>query len=113
MVSLLKSITLEGFGYLGIALTVSLTSHSQIHAYLAALAIEVGAQVVNHFLAHSFGLAVTNAMYCGIGGVGIVLQFTELAGRSLADGAAFGSLVAFMDVTTNGTNEFLCHNIID
>ena len=50
MLSLFESIALEGLCNLGIALAVSLTAHSQIHANLAALTIEVVAQVVDHLL---------------------------------------------------------------
>ena len=50
MLSLLKSVALESLGNLRIALTVSLTRHGQIHTHLAALAVEVVAQVVNHLL---------------------------------------------------------------
>ena len=78
VVSLLESIALEGLGNLGIALTVSLTGHGQIHTDLAALTIEVVTQVLNHLLTDTFGLAVTNLMNGGIGHVGIILQLREL-----------------------------------
>ena len=50
VVSLLKGLALESLSDFGIALAVSLTSHSQIHTNLTALTIEVVAQVVNHLL---------------------------------------------------------------
>ena len=75
VVSLLKSVALEGLGNLGIALTISLTGHGQIHTNLATLTIEVVAQVLNHFLAHTLGLTVTNLVNSSIGHVGIILQF--------------------------------------
>ena len=50
MVGLLKSITLESLSNLGIALTIGLTSHCQIHTNLTTLTIEMVAQVVDHFL---------------------------------------------------------------
>ena len=77
MVSLLKSIALESLGYLGITLTVGLACHSQVHAYLAALTIEVGTQVINHLLADTLGLAVANLMNGSVGQICIFLQFRE------------------------------------
>ena len=50
MFCLLESIALESLSNLGIALTIGLTRHCQIHTYLATLTIEMVAQVVNHLL---------------------------------------------------------------
>ena len=62
MVSLLERIALESLGDLGITLTISLTSHSQILTHLAALTVKVCTQVVDHLLTYTLGLAVTNLM---------------------------------------------------
>ena len=78
MVGLLESIALESLSNLRIALTIGLTSHSQILTYLATLAIEVSTQVINHLLADTLRLAIANLMNSGIGHVGIILQFREL-----------------------------------
>ena len=50
VIGLLEGIALEGLGDLGIALTIGLTSHSQIHTDLTTLTIEVVAQVIDHLL---------------------------------------------------------------
>ena len=108
MVGLLKSIATEGLGYLGIALSVGLTSHGQIHTYFAALAIEVAAQVFNHLFADTFGLAVANLMDRGISL--LFLQLGKLRGRSLTDWALLGCSVAFIDISTNGADKLLLHS---
>ena len=110
MVGLLESITLESLGNLWIALAIGLTSHSQILAYLAALAVEVCTQVVNHFLANTLGLAVANAVNGGVSGLTLVLQFRELRCGSLTDWALLRSSIAFVDITTNGANELFLHS---
>ena len=50
MICLLKSITLKCLSNLRITLTISLTSHCQIHTYLTTLAIKMVTQIVNHLL---------------------------------------------------------------
>ena len=62
VLSLLECIALERLGDLGITLTISLTTHGQIHTNLTALTIEVVTQVVDHLLAYTLGLTVTNLM---------------------------------------------------
>ena len=110
MLCLLKGVALECLGYLGIALTVSLTAHSQIHAHLATLTVEVIAQVIDHFLRNTLRFAVTNAMNGGIGGLTAFLELRELGGWGLADGTSFGCCIAFVDISTNGADEFLLHS---
>ena len=78
VVGLLESIALEGLGNLGITLTIGLTSHSQIHTNLAALTIEMGTQVVNHLLADTLGLTVTDLVNSSIGHVTSILELREL-----------------------------------
>jgi len=109
VVSLLESIALERLGNLRIALAVSLTGHSQILTNLATLAIKMSTQVINHLFADALGLAVTNLVNGSIGHVGIVLQFRELAGRSLTNGALLGSSIAFVDISTNGADKLFLH----
>ena len=62
VLSLLECIALKRLGDLGITLTISLTTHGQIHTNLTALTIEVVTQVVDHLLTYTLGLAVTNLM---------------------------------------------------
>ena len=62
VLSLLECIALKRLGDLGITLTISLTTHGQIHTNLTALTIEVVTQVVDHLLAYTLGLTVTNLM---------------------------------------------------
>ena len=112
MIGLLECITLECLGNLRITLAVGLTSHSQILAYLAALAVKVCTQVVNHFLRDTLGLAVANAVNGCIGGLALVLQFRELGGRSLTDWTLLGRILAFVDITTNGTDKLFLHNSV-
>ena len=50
MASFLHSIVLKSTGYLGITLTVSLTSHSQIHAYFSAFTSKSFATMAQQFL---------------------------------------------------------------
>ena len=54
MVSLLKCIALESLGNFWIALTVSLTTHSQIHTNLRTLTIEVVNQTLVDFWINTF-----------------------------------------------------------
>jgi hypothetical protein len=44
--------------------------------------------------------------------IALLLQFREFGGRSLTDGALLGSSIAFVDISTNGADEFLLHNRI-
>ena len=112
MISLLEGIALESLCNLRIALTVSLTGHSQVHTNLTALSVEVITQVLNHLITHTLRLTVTNLMDGGIGHIGIILQFRELRGGSLTDWALLGSSVAFVDISTNGTDKLFLHNRI-
>jgi hypothetical protein len=111
VISLLESIALEGLCNLRIALAVGLTSHSQILTYLAALTVEMGAQVVDHLLADAFGLAVTDFVLGSIDGSFVLFQFFKLRGGSLTDGAALGSLGTFVNVAANGTDKLFSHNV--
>ena len=45
-------------------------------------------------------------------GGGVLGELSELAGGNAADGALGRSLFAFIDVTANGANEFLLHNVL-
>jgi hypothetical protein len=41
---------------------------------------------------------------------GVILYFDELAGRSLALGAALGGILSFVDVAAHHASEFLFHD---
>jgi len=110
VISLLEGITLEGLCNLGITLAISLTGHGEIHTNFAALAIEVVAQVLNHLFADTFGFAIANLVLSGILGNFALLQFGELTGWSLADGATLWWFRTFVNVAANGANEFFVHN---
>ena len=106
MVRFLISIALVSLGDLGVTLALGHTSHSQIHADLAALALKVCAQTVHDLLRHALGLADAHHM---LGDVGVAGLFHKCRGRSLADGALSRDL-AFSNITTNGANIFLHKN---
>ncbi len=109
---LLKSIALEGLGYLGIALAVGLTAHGKIHAYLTALAGEMVLKVFDHLLVGSFLTGSTENVSSSEGGsVALIFEFLKLGSRCLTDGAALGSLSALVDVTANGTNKLFLHDV--
>ena len=57
VVCLFESIALECFGDFGIALTVCLTRHGEIHAHLGAFAFEVSLQTFHDVFGATFGNA--------------------------------------------------------
>ena len=109
MVSLFVSVLTERSSYLRIALTVSLTSHSQVLANLGALTHKVGAQTVvdNRIL---FILGYTYHMFTGenetFALVGHFPSYDLFALR-----ATLGCLRTLVDITTDGANEFLFHTV--
>jgi len=101
----------------GIALPMGDASHAQVHTNLAALAGEVGLQLLQNPLLVGFGdvgvvgngLLVDAQLMLGsqLGGI----QLLELGAIHLADGALEigGHFLAFVDVTANGADKLL-HN---
>ena len=99
MLSLLKGVTLPSLGDLGIALPVGHTAHGQVHANLAALTVEVGAQALDHILGDVLG----NAHHM-LGDIGVLALLHKLVLGCLADGAELRSLT-LGNITTDGANE--------
>ena len=98
VLGLLESVALPGLGDLGVALAVSDAAHSQVHADLAALAVEVLAQTLLDFLGNILGDADDM-----LGHVGVVLLLNKFGCRGLADRAELGNRT-LSDITTNGAN---------
>ena len=82
---------------------MSHTSHSQIHANLGALALEIGAQVFHNVLAGTLG----NAYHVLSSPRHLTALLHELLAGSLALGAELGSLGALENVTANRTYKLL------
>ena len=102
MLSLFKSSLLPLETDLGITLAVSDASHCKIHTDLAALALEVSAQILDDVLAY----ALCNADNMLGSPALLALLSLELLSGSLADGAGLGSRIALMDIAANRTNKF-------
>ena len=107
MLCLLKSVALESLGNLGIALAVGLARHGQIHAYLTALALEMGIEISNHLLIATLGNA--QSMLCSIVD-GVFLEFLKLGCGHAALRATLGSGGSFVYIAAHGTNKFLVHS---
>ena len=111
VLGLLPGVTLVGLGDLGIALTVGLTAHGQVHAHLGALAHEVVLQTLPELLAGA--LAVTDLVNGDEIEVALLFDnFHELVFACLAERALLGSLGTFVNVPAYGTTPFLCHNLV-
>ncbi len=107
MFGFFESVALEGFGDFGISFAVGLARHCQVHAHFAAFAVEVCGEVVDHFFIAAFGN--TDFVFGNELEVGGGVEFFEFAAGSTADGALFGSFVAFVHVAANDADEFLFH----
>ena len=103
MIGLLVGVALVCLSDLGIALTLSHTGHCQIHADLAALALEVGAQAIDDLLRNALSLADAHDV---LGDIGVAGLLDESGSGSLADRALLGD-AALSDVTTDGANVLL------
>ncbi len=103
VLGLFKSVSLIGLGDLGIALTLGHTAHGQVHADLAALAVKVGAQILDDVGGSAFGHAhyMLVSENQTLGGL-----LVELRGGSATDRALLGRGVALVYVTTNGADKF-------
>ena len=89
------------------------TGHGQVHTHLAALALEVGAQTGDDFLADLGGNILAKDFahaYHVLGSPGLLLGLQgELLTGDIADGALLGGSVSFVNVTAYGAYPF-CHN---
>ena len=108
MVCFLKSIALEGFGNFRIAFAVGLAAHRQIHAHLGAFAHKMILQALKHLCIHTF--CHSDHMFVGPGQPLAFDHLFEFRTRDFALRAKFGCCISFVNVTANGTNEFLFHN---
>ncbi len=108
MLGLLPCVALVGLGDLGIALTVGLTAHSQVHAHLGALAHEVVLQTLPQLLVGA--LAVADLMNGHEIEVVLLDDLDELVLTYLAHRALLGCLGTFVNVPAYGTTPFLLHN---
>jgi hypothetical protein len=97
VLSFLKSVSLERFGYFRVAFPLRDTAHGKVHTNFAALGIEVRPQVDEDVCLN----ALRNADYM-LGGIGCFrgLLF-ELGRRSLALGASRRWLITLMHITTH------------
>ena len=101
---------------LGIALAMGDARHAEVHADLAALAVEVGHHLLEDILLILFrdvgvvlhGLAVNAELMLG-GELQFTLDFLEHIALGMAHGALRGSLGAFIDITANLAQPLL-HN---
>ena len=113
MVSLLERITLVSLCNLRITLAVCLASHCKIHTYLATLTCKVILQTLDNLLIDAILICLTENVYsseCQII-IHCIFHLLELAGWSLANRALLWCLSTLIDVTTNGANKFLLHNV--
>jgi hypothetical protein len=111
MTGLFHGIMLEGTCNLGIALAVSLTSHGQVHTDLTALALEGVAAVLQQFGRYALFEGDAQLMLSGKLGCSILSEFLELIGACATDGALSWCFLTFIDVTADGTNKLLLHNV--
>ena len=109
VLSLFESITLECFCDFGIAFAISLTAHGKVHADFGAFAVEVSVEVGDHLLVATFCNAYLMFGDELEGFIGSKLAECRFGG--MAEGAFFGSLVAFVDITADGADKFLFHNL--
>ena len=114
MLGLLQAGLLPVFADFGIPLALGDSGHGQIHADLRALALKVGAQTGNDFLANFLGNLVAEDLADAdhmLGGPAQLLSLQgELAAGNLADRALLGGRVALMNITTYGTYPFFHWN---
>ena len=92
---------------LGITLAVSYAGHGQIHADLAAFAVEVGAEAFD-----DLGIYALSNAYHVLGGPALFVFFYghEFVLARLADGAEFGGLRSFVYITANCATELHINN---
>ena len=108
---LLESVALESLGNLWIALTVGLAAHCEIHTHLTALTVEVSLEVLYHFLVGALLAGSAQFVYCSESIFFTLYQLFELRCWSLAYRALLWSSVTLINVTANGANKFLLHNV--
>ena len=109
MLCLFESISLESLCDFRIALTLCLTAHCQIHAYLGALSHEVGLQALMNLRVATFGNAYY--MFAGPASLAFFLYLDEFVSLCMAYRALCRWILTLINVTAYETSEFLFHNI--
>ena len=107
VLGLFERVALEGLGDLGIALALGDAGHRQVHADLAALAVEVLAQTVQNALVNVLGDA--DHVLAGPDQLGSLNR--ELRAGALAERALRRGLVAFVDVAADRA-DILLHLLV-
>ena len=91
------------------------TSHGQIHTYLRALALEVGAQTVDDLLANLLRHVVAEYLadaHHMLRSPGLLLSLQgELLAGNMAHRALSGGNITFMDITANRADPLLHNNL--
>ena len=103
------SVALESLCHFGIAFAVCLTRHGEIHSDFGAFSVEVSVEVFDHFFVAAFCYA--NFVFSHERESAFFGEFFELGSGNAAHGAFFGSVLAFIDETANGADEFLFHDV--
>ena len=116
MLGLLVSGLLPVQADLGIALAMSNASHGQVHTNLAALALKVGAQVVNDVLGDLGELANADDVLGSPGHLGVALLDEAVAGDAALGALEIGGqllAVELLNVTANGAYKLhdLLHSV--
>ena len=85
----------------------------QPHTHLAALTCEVILQTLDDLLIDAILICLTENVNCSECQIVIhcILHLLELAGWSLADRALLWCLCSFVNITANGANKLLLHNV--
>ena len=109
---LFKSITLESLCNFWISFAICLTRHCKIHTYLTTFAIEVSLKILYHLwtsiLIASSSKSVNS---CKLRSLRRICYLFELATWSFTQRTYFRSFGSFINISANGTNEFLLHII--
>ena len=106
VVGLLEGVAAEGVGHLRIALALGLAAHREVHAHLAAFAVEVVVQAL-----HDLGVLNDTVAQVVLTGPleALALDFDKLVPLRVALRTFGGRVLAFIDVSANQTSEFLFH----
>ena len=106
---LFPSIAFESLGNFGISFTVGLTAHGQIHTHLGAFAHEVSFKTF-HNLGIFYDTVADMVLGDELESLTVIYYFFEFRCRNTALRTTFGSLIAFVYITTYGADKFLFHD---
>lgn len=95
-----------------IALSVYLAGHGEIHADLTPFTRKGVLRVLNEFVADL--VLIGNPQFVCRCKLRFVFNghFLELAGRGFSNRTLPGSLIPLIDITADGTDKFLLHNVL-